>query len=749
MGIKIIKQHDISDCGATCLAMISAYYGLKYPLSKYRELTKTDKAGTNLYGLESGANALGFSADALSGTPDDLINSIHNNEITFPFVAHIVSEDDLLHFIVVYKYRNGKFTIGDPAKGKLKLNQDDFFKMWTGYIVTFTPTDKLKKGNYSKGEFTKFLKLLKGQYHKLFFVLLLSICITVTSIAGAFIFEIVIDNFTTGITQETDIAESNNEPHDGETKIEIALETILTKLDSELNATEFNLIFLFIIALYSFQAIVQTARGYLIVLVSKHMDTSLLLTYYQHIVGLPISSLTLRQTGDYLARFSDAASIRQAISDASVTLMLDSVMVIVCGIILYKKSSLLFLISLLMIAIYTVVVICYRKPIEKTNRRVMENNAAVESYLKESIDGLETVKAACAENEIKRKMFSKFKKFINSLVNNSMISVSQDVIVDTVELVGRVCILWIGFSLVITNHLTVGTLITFYVLLSYFTQPIKNVVELQPTIQKAFVAAERLNDILNLELEKQNTESLPSIESIEIKDVTFRYGYRPAVLKNISMKLHKGEKIAIVGESGCGKSTLVKLLLGFYFPESGKISVNSKDLTEESLTALRSCSAYVGQNVFFFSDTIKNNLTLETSDVTDEEIIHVCKLCGIDDFIQSLPLGYNTPLNEGGSELSGGQKQRLALARALLKKPQLLVLDEATSSLDSISENIVKNTVFHEYRDLTCIIIAHRFSTIQNCDRILVMQDGIFTEEGSHTNLLNSKNKYYRMWEAQ
>ena len=751
--MMIVKQHDECDCGAACLSMIAVHYGLKYPISKYRELTKTDQNGANLYGLCDAAQKIGFQADALSGNMEELLEGVKKGEINFPFIAHIINEDYMQHFVVVLNIKNNKFIIADPAKGKVKYTIEQFAELWNGYIVTFEKTKFFKKGNYQKGSFKKFFSLLKGQYTKLVTVVVLSLIISLIGIIGAFVFEIIIDDFYN--TNETIVCDDGcTDEHEHITEENVAeSENVFDKIVRLLtdNASNFNFFFVCLIGLYILQALIQFLRGYLISLVSKKIDIRLMIPYYDHIIDLPMSAVNTRKTGEYLSRFSDADAVREAVSGATLTLILDSFMVIACGIILFLENAILFYISLVVIFLYAVIVFCYKKPLENINRDVMENNARVQSYLKESIDGIETVKANHIERITKTKNNAKFNRLINSVFKNSIISISQDSLCDLIELVGTIIILWVGFGMVLANKVTIGSLITFYALLAYFTEPIKNLIGLQPMMQTAVIAAERLNDILDIPSEEKSATQNSDItfDNITFSNVDFRYGNHELILKNVSFEINKGEKIAIVGESGCGKTTLAKLLLKFYQAEKGEVLVDGKELSLVPTNRIRNDISYIDQNTFLFSDTVKNNLTFGNEKLNHNQIKNACNAAKAEEFIQELPFGYDTFLDENGKNLSGGQRQRLAIARALLRKPKLIIFDEATSNLDTITESAIKDTIFDLNKELTCIIIAHRLSTIKNCDKIIVMDKGCIVESGTHEQLMRLQGKYFELYNRQ
>lgn len=480
---------------------------------------------------------------------------------------------------------------------------------------------------------------------------------------------------------------------------------------------------------------------------SKKVAIPLTLNFYNHMVDLPVDFYGTRKTGELMSRFQNASEIREAISTTTLTIMLDTIMAVACGIFLYVISPELFAVTMITMAVYALIIFLFRKPIKNVNYEIMEQDAHVTSYLKESLEGMETIKAYQYEEKAKDKTENLFTKMINHVVKGSLVYNMQDSLVEMAASVGTVVLMWVGTLMCVENMITIGTLITFYYLIAYFLEPVQNLINLQPMLQTAVVAAERLNDVLDAETENNDNKNQMECGDISINHVSFRYGNRNLVLKDITLNIPQGQKIALVGESGCGKTTLAKLLMSFYQPEQGEITIGGKNIADCSPESIRKRIAYISQDIFLFSDTIYNNLRMGDESISNERIQEVCRMCQADPFIQNLPMKYETMLDENGNNLSGGQKQRLAIARAMLRNPDILIMDEATSNLDTITEEGIKKTMDQICENMTCIIIAHRLKTIKNCDYIYVMDKGKIVEKGTHEELIKKVGIYSQYWD--
>lgn len=629
-------------------------------------------------------------------------------------------DDSLLHYVVITKVKDDTVVVSDPAKGIVKYKKENFLKIWTKILILIAPTNNSQKGNKKQSTLISFFRLLISQKWLLLRIFILSMILTSIGIITSFYYQVLMD----------DIVPSSS------------LEML-------------NYVSVITLCLFFVQIGLNFLRGFLIVKLEQNIDIPIMLGYYNHALILPMKFYSMRDTGEIISRFNDASSIRDIVSEASLTIMMDTIMAVVGAVVLFNSNRLLFLISVVMLFLYGIIVFVYNKPIKKNNRKIMEMNSKVTSQFIETVNGIEIIKAFNQEDNEKEKTDKLYRKFLKRVFNGGVLSLSQQTVTMFVAVVGELVILWIGATYVIKGELTIGELITFNALLGYFIEPIKNLINLQPQIQTAVVAADRLGEILDISPEYENNDMCTAYDSeikfdnLIISNLNFRYGTRDLVLKDINLEINHGEKIAFVGESGSGKTTLAKLLVRLYEQEKGNIKLDSVDIRDFPISQIRNNFSYISQNAFLFSGTIKENLLFGNSDASDNDILRVCKICELEEYINSLPLKYNTRIEENGKNLSGGQKQRLAIARALLKNPKILIMDEATSNLDYITEKTIENTINKFSKNMTTIIIAHRLSTIKDCDKIFVFKDGQIVETGNHRDLLKQRGYYYQLWNGQ
>ena len=735
--------------------MISEFFGLKLTVAKCRNLIQVDSQGANIYGIVDGSKQIGLEANALEADNlEELMDGIRTREVRFPFIARILTDDMMSHFVVVYTLKGDKFTVGDPAKQHVtELTTAYFAEHWLGEVVVFRANQKFKQGDERKGIILKYFRYITDKKKAFAMILAMSLIISFINISTSTIFKYILDDVTKfsmeqvngevddGNTQE-DIPETSADSGDIMERSKNTLNNLLSFAFQNITTVSLSIIFLVIL-----KGFLQLIRGYLSAVTAKNIEIPMTLDYYNHLMDLSPSFFGSRKTGELMSRFSDTSNIREAISVTVVTVIMDSIMAVFVGIYLFSISWILFLISLLIISLYGIVVWRFRKPLKDMKRDVMESDAHVKSYLKESIDGIETIKSYQYENIAKEKTKNLFTDMLNKNVKGSLTGNLMSTIIETVTMIGTICLLWVGTELCFAGVITIGSLFVYNYMLSYFFDPISRLIDLQPTWQNAVVASERLDDIYSVNTEYVSKDTtVPNLNGdIELHNVCFRYGNRELTLNGVNMYIPKNKKIAIIGSSGCGKTTIAKLLMKFYSPESGTIKINGNDIVQYSPDVIRPHMAYISQNVFFFSDTVRNNLKMGNN-ATDEEIEEVCKLCCVDEFVRDMPLGYETLLEENGSNLSTGQKQRLAIARAMLRKPDILIMDEATGNLDVKTEDRIRRMIDEVTQNITCVIIAHRLNTIKNCDYIYVMDKGKVAQWGTHEQLMQEGGIYANYW---
>ena len=383
----------------------------------------------------------------------------------------------------------------------------------------------------------------------------------------------------------------------------------------------------------------------------------------------------------------------------------------------------------------------------------MENAAQFSAHLVEDVSGVETVKAFGAEGARVEQGEAHLVGLVQSMFSLQRLGMRINSLSLFVTALAGIVILWYGGYRVMDRALTIGQLMFFYSLLGYLLEPLQRLAAVNLALQDALVAVDRLYQILDLEVEQLgDTRTMPFTgihQAIELREVSFRYGYRANVLEQVTLRIPAGQTVAFVGESGSGKSTVLKLLMGFYAPTEGRILIDGVDMQDFELASLRSRIGLVSQEPFIFNGTIRENIALGRPDATLEEVLEAARAAQLDTFIAGLPARYDTVIGERGANLSGGQRQRLAIARALLRQPEILIFDEATSHLDTATERAIQDSLTTALAGKTVVLVAHRLSTIKGADLIYVLHRGRILQTGSHRQLLAQEGLYSTLWRAQ
>ncbi len=709
----LIKQHDYKDCGAACLASISAHYGRLVPIARVRQIAHTDTRGTNVLGMIQGLNELGFNAKGVKGDLEAI------TQIPLPAIAHVIVNETMHHYVVIYKVHKGKISVMDPGPGKMvHYTLEEFSKIWTGVLILLEPNEYFEQRNDKTSIYSRFWNLI--QPHK---------SVAIQALLGAVVYTIL------GLS----------------TSIYIEKITDYVLIDG--NTRLLNILSVGMIVILIFQIYIGSMKSVLMLQTGQKIDKHLILGYYKHLLDLPQRFFDTMKIGEITSRINDAVKIRAFINDASIQIFVNIFTIIFSFALMFTYYWKLALIIAIVIPLYFLIYWITNKLNKKVERQLMEDSADLESHLVESLNSVRTIKQfglETFENNKTDNHFSKLLKTIYKSVLNSLFSGSSS---EFLSRIFTIILLWVGSRYVIDQTITPGELLSFYALIGYFTSPVMELIGLNKTIQNAVIAADRLFEIMDLEREEATDKfelTRENIGAIEFKNVEFSYGSRVDVFKDFSCSIPKGKTTAIVGESGSGKTTIASLLQNLYPLKNGKITIGDYDLSYISNYSLRSLVSTVPQQIDLFSGNVIENIALGEDFPDVQRILDIAKGIGIIEFIENLPNGFQTHLGENGAMLSGGQKQRIAIARALYKDPEILILDEATSALDTESEQIIQKTLIDfKNKGRTMIIIAHRLSTIAFADNILVLEKGNLIEQGNHDDLIKANGKYASLWKKQ
>ena len=707
-----VPQIDARDCGVAALASIAKFYGSDFSLAHLRELAKTNKEGTTALGIVKAADEMGFETRPVQA--DKTLFDM--SDVPYPFIVHVNKEGKLQHYYVVYQTKKDYLVIGDPDPSVkiTKMSKEHFFSEWTGVAIFLAPKPSYQPHKDKKNGLLSFLPLIFKQKSLIAYIVLSSLLVTIINIGGSYYLQGILDEY------------------------------IPNQMKSTLGIISVGLVVTYIL-----QQVMGFSRDYLLTVLSQRLSIDVILSYIRHIFELPMSFFATRRTGEIISRFTDANSIIDALASTILSLFLDvSILILVGGVLLAQNPN-LFLLSLISIPIYMFIIFSFMKPFEKMNHDVMQSNSMVSSAIIEDINGIETIKSLTSEENRYQNIDSEFVDYLEKSFKLSKYSILQTNLKQGTKLVLNILILWFGAQLVMSSKISIGQLITFNTLLSYFTTPMENIINLQTKLQSAKVANNRLNEVYLVESEFQVQENPVHshflMGDIEFNDLSYKYGFGRDILTDINLTIKQGDKVSLVGVSGSGKTTLAKMIVNFFEPYKGHISINHQDIKNIDKKSLRRHINYLPQQAYIFNGSILENLTLGGNHmISQEDILKACELAEIRQEIERMPMGYQTQLSDGAG-LSGGQKQRIALARALLTKAPVLILDEATSGLDVLTEKKVIDNLM-SLTDKTILFVAHRLSIAERTNRVIVLDQGKIIEVGSHQELMQAQGFYHHLF---
>ncbi len=689
----LIKQHDITDCGAACLAVIAAWHKLYLPIARIRQYAGTDQKGTNVLGLVEAAEKLGFSAKGVRGSLEVL------PKIPLPAIAHLVLENGLHHYVVLMHVSKRFITIMDPAIGRLKkMRPAEFTREWTGVLVMLIPGERFVKMDSLMPPMARLWQLIRPHSG-----------VMVQTLIGALVFTVL------GLAMS------------------VYVQKIVDFVLVDGNIRLLNLMSMVMIGLLIMQLLIGFFKSILVLRTGQFIDARLILGYYRHLLELPQKFFDTMRVGEIMSRLNDAVKIRLFINDIAVSLLVNSFMIVCALALMFIYHWKLALLMLLIFPFYGLLFFLSHSINKKWQLKVMQDSAELEAGLVESLNNISTVRQLHLEKFIHSKTEGNFIRLLRTLYTISVKSLWLGSFTEFTTRAFTILILWAGSYYVVEGAMSPGELLSFYALIGYFTAPAVFLINANKMVQEALIASARLYEIIDLETETQHS-ALAQIPFsgegfIEFNGVSFSYSNRSVLFEDFNLQIPIGTTVAITGESGSGKSTLMYLLQQLYPLNKGKITISAMDIRMYPAGQLRQLIGIVPQQNALFSGTVAENIAIGDTEPDYERLIRISISLDIHEMISSLPLGYNTMIGENGVNLSGGQSQRLAIARALYRNPKILVLDEPTSALDQqTAATVLKSIRQYGSEQTTVIFITHDANVLPYCDHVFHLRDGKIIE---------------------
>ncbi len=709
MKYQCILQHSEEDCGAACLASVAKHYGRTLSLNQVREVVGTGQLGTTLLGLRRGAEALGLNARA-TRTSSELLDRI--SEVPLPAIIHWKG----YHWVVLYGQRGKKYAIADPAVGIRYLSRSEVQEGWTSYIMLLLQPDQERffaQPDEKIGGFGRFLKRAWPYRAIIAEALLINFFLGLLSLTYPFLIQILTDDVLV----------------QGDTKLlaAVAIAVVVMRfVSSSLGLIESNLIAHF----------------------AQRLELGLVLEFGRAILRLPLTYYESRRSGEIVSRMRDIQEINQLVSQGVVSLPSQFFIAIVSFFFMLFYSWKLTLIAIIIAVAMTLSTVGFLPALQQKTRSLLVLEAENQGVLVETFKGALTLKTTTAAPQFWEELQSRFSRLANITFGTIQITIINNIFSGLVSGIGSVVLLWFGSTLVIGKELTIGQLLAFSSININFLSFIGTVIGFVDAFTRVRTATERLTEVIDSTPETQADTKKPFAQiagdaDIICTNLNFHHTGRVDLLEDFSLTMPGGKVIALIGKSGCGKSTLAKLIGGLYSPHSGNIRIGIYNLQDLALDCLRQQVVLVPQEPHFWSRSIIENFRLGSPHVTFEQIVLACQIAEADDFISKLPDKYQTVLGEFGANISGGQRQRLAIARAIVTEPPILILDESTASLDPVSETHVLDRLLYYRQGQTTILISHRPRVINRADWLVLLNQGKLLLQGSLEELRSQPGEHW------
>ncbi len=679
-----VKQDGINDCAVASLLMIIKYYKGNVGVEQLRSMTKTTKTGTTAYHLIETAKQIGLDAKGIKCELDIL----NKDNIVLPAIVHVTIDQSYNHYLVIYEINFKKKTIliADPASKIKRISFTEFEKMWNKIIIFMYPIYKLPlyKNNFSLLKFV--MTIIKKCKKEFVNILFLSLFLTIFSIVVSFYFKYMIDG----------IAYSNSKEY-------------------------LTFIFVIFLLVHFLKIITDFFRNKVLIYLNQKIDIMLTMETFKQIILLPYNYYCNRTTGEVISRINDLGTVREMISKVAYTLFIDLPLTLLSFVFLIFISTSLFIVALILLILYIINILVFKSIFSNYINKIQIKKAEVTSYMVESISGFETVKGINIETKVISKLENKYVQLLKQIKKFEESYNYQYLVKELINNIGFIIIIYLGVRLVNNQVITLGQLLTFNALLTYFLGPIRNVVDLDSSVKEANNALRRIIDIF-YEPEQTGIVESSINGDIYLDKLNYTYNDRDYVLKHISLKIKNQEKVLIIGDSGSGKSTLLKILMKYYQVNRGQVKINEIDINDYCLENYKNNISYVSQKEMLFTETLEKNLKINNSNTN--EFLDIAKMCEVDEIIKNNNVGYKMLIEENGNNISGGEKQRIVLARALLKPFNLLIIDEGLNQMDINLERRILKRVINKYHDKTIIVVTHRLENMDLFDKVIELKEG-------------------------